>query len=350
MRHSFFNGIFFGALRSFFVTLTGTLGIAIGILFFFLIIGGISSTTNKHIEQNYDLQIQPNAENIRKVQSKKAPVILELNIMGVIGTELLSEQSLRQLLVESREGDLKDDRVKALFLHINTPGGAATDADGMYRAIRSYKEQYKVPVYAYVDGLCASGGMYVAAAADKIFSSNASLIGSVGVITPPFFNFSKLIDKIGVESQTIYEGKGKDDMNPFRPWKPDEDHSYKDIIKNFYDIFVDVVTSARPKIGKENLIEKYGAGIYPAQIAQEYGYIDQANMSRNEALKHLLHELAIDDDYYQVVSLESSNWAAKIFSWSNPILRGKVHHKLDLPIELDPQLSGKFLYLYRPGS
>lgn len=349
MRHSFFHGIFYGSIRSFFVALTATVGVAFGIIIFFLIIGGISSTTSKEIEQEYDLEILANAEGVRKVESKKSPVILQIDIHGIIGGESLNMSTVRQQLIESREGDLKKDRVKALFLNINTPGGTVNDADGIYRAILAYKEQYNVPVYAYVDGLCASGGMYVASAADKVYASEVSLVGSVGVLSPSFFNFTGLIDKIGVKSETISEGKGKDDMNPFRPWKPDEDKMYKEIIKYYYDMFVSIVTTARPKIGKENLVEKYGAGIFPAELAQEYGYIDQANTSRNEALKRLLHEIDIDDDYYQVIGMKSSNWAAKIFSQSNPLLHGTVNHKIELPQELDAGISGKYLYLYQPA-
>lgn len=349
MRQDFFQGIFFGSLRAFFVMLTGTIGVVLGIFIFLLAISGASSSNNKYIDQKYDVQILANADNVRKEESKKSPVILQLNIHGVIGGESLNLATIRQQLLESREGDLKGNRVKALFLHIDTPGGTATDADGIYRHIRAYKEQYKVPVYAYVDGLCASGGMYVAAAADKIFASKASLVGSVGVIAPSFFNVSKLIDRLGIESETISAGIGKDDMNPFRPWKADEDRSYKEIIKNFYDIFVDVVSSARPRIGKENLIAKYGAQVFPAEQAQEYGYIDQADTDRNEALKKLLHEMGIDDDYYQVMALESTNWIAQIFNPNNTLFRGTINHKLEFPPELDPKLCGKVLYLYTPG-
>ncbi|MEM1282162.1 MAG: S49 family peptidase [Chlamydiota bacterium] len=350
MRHSFFHGIFYGSVRSFFVALTATIGVVFGFIFLLLIIGGISSSTNKEVDQDYDLEILANADGVRKVESKKSPVILQLNIHGVIGAESLNMHTIRQQLIESREGDLEKDRVKALLLHINTPGGTVNDADAIYRAVLAYKEKFQIPVYAYVDGLCASGGMYVASAADKVYASEVSLIGSVGVLSPSFFNFTGLIDKIGVKSQTISEGKGKDDMNPFRPWKPDEDKMYKEIIKYYYDMFVSIVINARPQIGKEKLVEKYGAGIFPAQLAQEYGFIDQANASRSETLKRLLHEINIEDDYYQVVGMSSSNWASKIFSKNNPLLKGTMHHKIELPQEVDANLSGKYLYLYQPAN
>ena len=67
------------------------------------------------------------------------------------------------------------------------PGGAADDSVGIYRALCEYKKKYNVPIYAFVDGLCASGGMYIACAADKIYATPSSVIGSVGVIMGPLF-------------------------------------------------------------------------------------------------------------------------------------------------------------------
>ena len=103
---------------------------------------------------------------------------------------------MRKMLTESREGTFKDDRVKAILLDINSPGEHGHYANGMYRALKEYKQKYKVPIIAYVDGLCASGGMYVAAAADEVYASDVSLIGSIGVITPSFFNVYKALKNL----------------------------------------------------------------------------------------------------------------------------------------------------------
>lgn len=350
MKQGFFHGIFFGSLHSFFVALMATFGVFVGLFLFFALIGGISASTKKEVERTYDLEILPNADNVRKALSSKAPVILQLNIDGLIGTETFNMNTIRKQLIESREGDLKDNRVRAILLNINTPGGTVVDSDGIYRFLKSYKEQYKVPIYAHIDGLCASGGMYSACAADKIYATEVSVIGSIGVLSqPPFMNFSKLLETIGVESLTISEGKGKDAMNPFRPWKPDEDAVYKQLIKYYYDMFVNVVIAARPKLSKEKLIEDYGAAVFPASIAKEHGYIDGSGVSRNEALKLLLKEIGIEDDYYQVMQFESNNWVAKIFNSKNPILQGRIEHRLELPEQLHSKLSSPFLYLYQPG-
>ena len=157
-----------------------------------------------------------------------APVILQINVHGVIGDpKTLDTHTIENILIESRTGDLKDNRVKAILLHMNTPGGTVVDSDNIYRLVKEYKERYKVPVFAYIDGLCASGGMYVSCAADQVFAGHSSIIGSVGVIIGPFFNLFDTLTKIGMKMETITQGLDKDMMTPFRPWKEDEDASFE---------------------------------------------------------------------------------------------------------------------------
>jgi len=342
--------IFHRTIRAFFTAFASLLGIAIGLIplfLVFIILGALVSSTSEDMDQHYSVEIVPNADNVRKKQSSSSPVILKLNIEGFIGSELFNSSTIAQQLVESREGDLKNNRVKALILHINTPGGSAFDSDNIYRAIKRYKAQYKVPVYAYVDGLCASGGMYIACSADKIFSSETGVIGSVGVIGPSAVNVSKLLSTFGVESLTLSAGKGKDELNPLRPWKPDEGQSLQELFNAMYDQFATIVSDNR-KMDKKTLIDVYGANVFIANQAKEYGYIDESNYSFNEALKLLLKEIGIEDDYYQVVQLESTNWLLKLLKSDSSMLSGKVVHKLELPTELDPAYTNQFLYLYRP--
>ncbi len=177
-----------------------------------------------------------------------------------------------------------------------------------------------------------------------------SLIGSVGVILQPFFNVSPLMEKIGVNALTLYAGTGKDDMNPFRPWKAGEQDNLQHITNDFYDLFVSVVTENRPKLNREKLIKEYGANVFPALQAEEYGYIDEYGLSYNDALKKLAAELGIKDDEYQVVQMESKNWVSQFLSGSSPVFTGTIKHQIQLTSELDTRLMDKFLYLYRPGT
>jgi len=291
------DSIFLSSIRAFFVALFSVAGITFGFFPILILIGLFSDTTSSTPTATFTPEIVANAEGKRKVLSGSAPVILKLNIDGVIGIAPLDSDTMRSQLVESREDQLKDNRVKAILLHINSPGGTVVDADGIYRALKAYKEQYKVPVYAYIDGLCASGGMYIAMSADKIYASDASIIGSIGVLSPSFLNFSQLMDKIGIQALTLTAGKGKDELNPLRPWKPGEQDNIQSIIDYYYQQFVDIVVQNRPEVIKEKLINDYGAKIFNPIQAKEIGFINAAGYSLNMTIKDLLKEIGIEDDF-----------------------------------------------------
>jgi protease IV len=341
------DSIFYSALRAVVVSFCVVLGLCLGFVFLSMLFGSLSSgTIDTKLSATHTEEILPNALGKRVSLSSTSPVILQVNIEGIIGTEELSEETIRSQLVESREGSFKNDRVKGILLYINTPGGTVTGADGIYRILKEYKERYKIPIYAYVDGLCASGGMYVAMAADKVIASDTSLIGSVGVIAPAFMNVTKLLEKIGVDTMTISAGKGKDAMNPLRPWKPGEEDNYKYLIDFYYNHFVELVTKHRPEISKEQLTKEYGAQIFPAPLAEEYGFIDHSGISLADTLQALVHAAEIPDDEYQVIRLEHKGWWKTLFSGKNNFLMGKVEHRLSISPEIDILLSNQFLYLY----
>lgn len=337
------------SIRAFFIALFGIAGLIIGIMFVVLLLGGLSTVSDTpELKYTYSPEILPNAEGIRKSEAHTAPVILKLNIHGIIGLDSLTRKAVAQQLIESRERSLDNDRVKAILLSIDSPGGTVIDSDGIYREIKAYKEQYQVPVYAYIDGFCASGGYYIASAADKIFASDASLIGSVGVLLPSIMNFSQLMEKIGVQSVTLYDGKGKDNLNPFRPWRKGEDENIQSSINYYYEMFVNVVTASRPALDKTKLIDDYGANVYPAEIAKQHGYIDEANSTYNQTLQLLAEKIGITDNYYQVLELEHKNWFSELFDSKFQLLSGKVTHHLSLTPEMSPELSNQYLFLYRP--
>lgn len=343
------DSMFYSAFRALFVAFGTMIGIAFGLVALLLIVGLLSGTsTESKLKTHNEQEIMPNADGKRETHITEVPVILQVDIDGVIGIDNLTMQAVRQELIESREDDFKGDRVKGVLVYINTPGGTVVDADGIYRALKEYKEKYKVPVYAFVDGICASGGMYVAAAADKIFATDVSLVGSVGVIVPTFMNFTKLLDKIGVDTVTLSAGKDKDAMNPFRPWKPGEEKNYQNLIDYFYGHFVNILTTNRPAMSPEKLVAEYGAHIFDANSAKEKGFIDESNASLTSALKELLAKANIEDDKYQVVRLKKKDWFSSLFSSTSPLWTGKITHQFKVADELDPALQNQFLYLYRP--
>ncbi len=341
------DSIFYAVLRTFFLAVFTIVGIGFGFLLCSFLLGLALTSTDTAPSSKFDLEIIADAQGLRKSQPKNTPIILQININGVIGLEDLTQESFRQLLVESREDVLKNDRVKAILLNISSPGGTVIDADGIYQALKAYKAQYNIPIYAYVDGLCASGGVYVACAADKIYASSISLIGSVGVISPSFLNFSTLMDKVGIKSLTLYAGKHKDDLNPLRPWKEHEQDDMQSLIANYYANFVEIVTSSRPEVTKQKLVEEYGAKVFTAKEAAEYGFIDGADHTRRAVLLLLAKQLGQEEATYQVVQLTHKTWLNNFFNNQSTLFSGVMKHELKLPQEYQPALSGKYLYLYR---
>ncbi len=340
------ESVFVGAIRSFCSSFAIILGLALGTVV--VLIGSMMLTGPQYLPPQSEIVIRPDAEGNRSLLPGHAPVILCLNFRGTIGMGDLTAEKTRNILLDSQEDMLKGKRVKGVLLYIDSPGGLASEADAIYRALIDYKAKYKVPIYTFVEGMCASGGMYIAAASDKIYATPASVIGSIGVRLGPTFNVTDAMTKIGVSALTLTAGKDKDELNPFRPWKPDEAASIQAIVSALYDQFVTIVTQARPHLNKEKLIEDYGAHVFMAQQAEVFGYVDDAHGSYDKTLMALTQAAGIAEQApYQVIELSPSQpflsgLAQSVFK------SGEIVHKLDLPYQFSPELSGKLLYLYQP--
>ncbi|MBS3903960.1 MAG: S49 family peptidase [Simkania sp.] len=342
------ESIFIGAIRSFCTAFAALLGILLALVITFFALG--STGDSQLFPPKATPMITADAAGNRTLLPLSAPAILRLDIHGVIGADDLTFTAFNNLLLDSREGLLAHDRVKAVLLHIDSPGGTVTDSTAIYHALLNYKTKYKVPIYAFVDGLCASGAMYIACACDKIFATSPSMIGSVGVLLGPTFNFSQAMEKWGIQSLTLTQGKDKDMLNPFRPWVPGEDASLQTIVASSYQEFVDIVTKARPRLSKQNLIDEYGAQVFDGHKAQELGYIDEGHSSYEDALTALSVSAGIEkDQHYQVLQLNSPhNFITDLVQNKSSLLQGKIMHTLQLSPNLPAEFGGKLLYLYLP--
>lgn len=319
-----FLRVFFGGLGLFFAFLVG------------LIVVGAFSDGSEGLISRSEYEILPDTDWKREALPATSPVILTLKIHGVIGERNLTAEQVQQHLLTSQEGEFSEGRVKGVILSIDTPGGEATAADTIYRLVLDYKEHFKVPVYAFVNGSCTSGGLYVAAACDKIFATSGSMIGSIGVISwPPFYNIACPLDALGIKTKTIFQGKGKDDMNPFRPWEANEGEEVAHLLEAFYLQFVDIICQARPKVSKDCLINTWGAHVWTAQEAVDLGLIDGIAWDFNRVLKDLCKEANIAaSTQVQVVAMTSNNWLHDLLGSDSPLTSGKVSHRLEMG---DPQ-------------
>lgn len=345
-RESIFKSSLRSLCKAFFVI------IGIFLAFIPVMIGMSAISHDPQAMDKYTVTILPDLNGQQKYLPLNTPAILRIDITGVIGSKGLTTEAFYTQLIESRRGLLKDNRIKGILLYISTPGGTVNDSDGIYRLINQYKKQHNIPVYAYVDGMCASGGMLVASSCDKIISNPVSIIGSVGVLVGPFFNLVEGLERLGIDSLMITAGKGKAGLMPFKKWTEDEGKNLTAITDYLYDQFVTIVSNGRPKLTREKLIETYGAGVFDPKLALEYGYIDEANGSYTSSLEELLVAANIDKSQpYQVVTLtQRKDWYSYLAESSAGILSGKVTHKIQLGPQDLSAINDPFAYLYLQGT
>ena len=345
------ESVFLSALRVFCAAFAAIIGVAIAVA---LVGFGLALFSNSGISLPEEVQITiaPDAKGNVSMLHESAPAIVRINIEGLIGEAELTTERIERILYASQQHPLAKGRVKGIFLYINSPGGIAYEADGIYRSLVKFKKDYNIPVYALVNGICASGGMYIAAAADKIYATSESIIGSIGVVMGPTFNFSQAMSKIGIESLTLTEGKDKDMLNPFRPWKTGEDSSLRNILSQLYNRFVDIMVTNRPQINKEHLIQDYGAQVFLADQALTIGYIDETNSNYDSSLSALTEAcgIAADTDY-QVLSMSlPHSFLSSLVENKWDLLQGKITHEFKIGSHFTSSMCGKFLYLYEPAA
>ncbi len=171
-----------------------------------------------------------------------------VDLDGVIAPE---SKASADKIIKSLNRAFKDSTTQGVVLRINSPGGSPVQAGYINDEIRRLRAKYpNTPLYVVVQDLCASGGYYVAAAADKIFVDKASLVGSIGVIIGSF-GFTGAMDKLGIERRAYSSGENKDFLDPFLPENPAHREHAQKMIGEIHQQFIDVVRKGRGKRLKE---------------------------------------------------------------------------------------------------
>lgn len=182
---------------------------------------------------------------------------------------------------EKLERAADDHRVVAVVLRVNSPGGEASASDMIYREIRSFREKTGKPVVAALMGVAASGGYYVACAADRIVAQQTCITGSVGVVMR-FYNLEGLYWKIGLREEVIKSGAMKDIGAMGRQPTPEEIEVLQHLNQSLYDRFLAAVKEGRPKMGvKDFAAIADGRPLTAAEAATMHmvdrvGYLDEA--------------------------------------------------------------------------
>ncbi|HYD78452.1 MAG TPA: S49 family peptidase [Paucimonas sp.] len=167
----------------------------------------------------------------------------------------------------------EDSQSVGVILRINSPGGSPVQAgminDEIVRLRKTYPNK---PLYVVVDEVCASGGYYVAAAADKIFVNKASIIGSIGVLMDGF-GFTGLMDKLGVERRMLTAGENKSFMDPFSPQTTKQKEYAQEMLNEIHQQFISVVRQGRGERLKETP-ETFSGLFWSGAKAVEMGLAD----------------------------------------------------------------------------
>jgi protease-4 len=202
-----------------------------------------------------------------------APKIAVIEVDGMI-LDSTVEHVLKQLR-QARD----DDAVKAVVLRVDSPGGSVSGSDRIWREVEVLKHAGK-PVVASLGGTAASGGYYVAAPADHIVAEPTTLTGSIGVIME-LPNLKGLLDKVGVEFETITTGPWKDSGSMFRPMTPEERARWRAVIEESYQRFVRIVARGR-RLSMSEATEIANGQVFTAaeaiqrKLVNELGYLDDA--------------------------------------------------------------------------
>jgi signal peptide peptidase SppA len=175
------------------------------------------------------------------------PVVAVVKLHGVI-TPTPSPLSRGTININTVEQALTKafdhERLKAVALAINSPGGAPTQSALVGERIRELADRKKVPVIAFCEDVAASGGYWLACAADEIYAHSSSLVGSIGVVTAGF-GLNGLLERVGVERRVYTAGANKVRLDPFRPEKDEDVEWLKSLQSQLHEQFVSWVRARR---------------------------------------------------------------------------------------------------------
>lgn len=171
-----------------------------------------------------------------------------VEIKGVIDSE---SKASADKIIGALQAAFKDKNTSGVVLRINSPGGSPVQAGYINDEIKRLRGKHRdIPLYAVVQDVCASGGYYIAAAADKIFVDKASIIGSIGVLMDGF-GFTGTMEKLGIERRLVTAGANKGFLDPFSPVNAEQQKFAQQMVAEIHEQFIKVVREGRGKRLKE---------------------------------------------------------------------------------------------------
>ncbi len=255
-----------------------------------LILAGCRATVN------FPLISATQALQEQVIEGEGKDKILLINISGFISSKkqslsLLSKgPSLQEEIREALQKAEADHAIGGVVLRINSPGGTITSTDIVYHEIMRFKKKRNIRIVASMMDVAASGGYYIAMAADEIVAHPTTITGSIGVIALKF-NVEGLMERLGIRNETVKSVEMKDLWSPFRASTKEEREIIQAIIDRQHDIFIDAIKRGRKSLTEKDIERLADGRIYSADQALEAGLIDRISYLDDtiESLKRYLN-------------------------------------------------------------
>lgn len=203
-----------------------------------------------------------------------APVVAVLRLAGVIGTAGAMQRGMNMAaLAGPIERAFGLRHLKAVALAINSPGGSPVQGALIAGRIRALAEEKGVPVVAFAEDVAASGGYWLACAADEIYADESSIIGSIGVVSGGF-GFTELMRRIGVERRLHTAGARKGMLDPFSRERPEDVEHLAELQRGIHQAFIDMVRARRDERLTAPADEVFSGAFWTGRAALSMGLID----------------------------------------------------------------------------
>ena len=287
---------------------------------------------------------------VHRADSWTSNRIAILDISGVLmnGPKpgLLSQgENPVSLFVEKLSAAERDDRVKAVIIRVNSPGGTVGASDTLYSEINVFKKKTGKPVIALFQDVAASGGYYLSCATDEIIAQRTSVTGSIGVIMQ-MFNFSGSMAKLGMTADAITSGPHKDTGTPFRPMRPEERDLFQKLVDGFYEQFVDAVAKGRPKLTREQVRTLADGRVYNAEQALAAGLVDRIG-TLHDAMD-VAKQRANITSAHAVAYRRPGDWSPNIYSQA-PTGEPQTLNLFNVTLPDLWTSEPRFMYIWLPG-
>ncbi|MEJ2852544.1 MULTISPECIES: S49 family peptidase [unclassified Saccharothrix] len=219
-------------------------------------------------------------------RADRAPVVAAVRLHGVI-TPSPSPMTRNTINLQNVESALTrafdHDRLVAVALLVNSPGGAPTQSALVAERIRELAAKKRVPVLAFCEDVAASGGYWLACAADEIYAHGTSLVGSIGVVSAGF-GLNGLLERHGVERRVYTAGEHKVRLDPFKPEKPEDVEWLRGLHEELHGQFADWVRERRGSKLSDS-VDLFSGEVWTGAKAAELGLVDGIGTLRSVVAK-----------------------------------------------------------------